>query len=123
MIYIDANAILRYILNDNYEMANKVRDLLNEAKVFIRFEVLAEVIYVLNKVYSLPRNEIVGGINIFLSEQNVETESKDVLALALEKYAMFNIDFVDSILYSFHALYGFQVFTFDQKLISMIDRL
>ncbi|MCL2062916.1 MAG: PIN domain-containing protein [Candidatus Cloacimonetes bacterium] len=123
MVNIDANAILRYILNDNNEMAGKVRDLLDEFKVFVRYEVLAEVIYVLNKVYLLPRNEIVEGINIFLSEPNVETESSKVLTLALEKYAAVNIDFVDCILYSFRALYGFEVFTFDKKLISLLTSI
>ena len=120
MVIVDANAILRYTLNDNLEMAKKVRNLLDESKIFIRYEIMAEVIYVLNKVYLLSRNEIVDGINIFLSEPNVETESPEVLSLALEKYAIINIDFVDCILYSFNIIYGYEVFTFDKKLISLL---
>ena len=75
MRLIDANAILRYTLNDNLDMAVKVRDLIAESKVFIRYEVLAEVIYVLNKVYLLPRNEIAEGIKMFFLHPNVETEA------------------------------------------------
>jgi len=120
MVIVDANAILRYTLNDNLEMAKKVRNLLDESKIYIRYEVLAEVIYVLNKVYLLSRNEIVDGIKIFLSEPNVGTESPEVLSLALEKYTIINLDFVDCILYSFNMIYGYKVFTFDKKLMSLL---
>ena len=123
MLLIDANAILRYMLNDNVDMANKVRELIEKNKVTIRYEVMAEVVYVLNKVYLLPRNEIAEGIKVFLSGQNIETESEEVLSLALKTYAEKNIDFVDCVLYGFKAIYGHDVFTFDKKLNSMIYKL
>jgi len=67
MVIIDANAILRYVLRDNAEMAKKVHELISSCKVTVRYEVMAEVLYVLEKVYHMPRNEIVDGIvNIFL---------------------------------------------------------
>jgi len=53
MLLIDANAILRYILCDNEKMAVQVEDLLEKRMVNLRNEVLAEVVYVLNKVYSI----------------------------------------------------------------------
>ena len=123
MLIIDANAILRYMLNDNVEMANKVHDLIGNTIVNIRYEVMAEVVYVLDNVYSLPRNEIAEGIKVFLSLPNVKNESNEVLSLALETYANRNMDFVDSILYALKAIYGYDVFTFDKKLISMINKL
>jgi len=123
MLLIDANAILRYILNDNTDMAIKVRKLLENSKVAIRYEVLAEVIYVLNKVYSMPRDEIVRCIQIFLRLTNVETESEEALSLALKTYAAANMDFVDCVLYGFKAAYGYDVFTFDKKLNSMMNKL
>ena len=116
MLLIDANAILRYMLNDNPDMALKVRDLIDTSKIFIRYEVAAEVVYVLNKVYLLPRNEITDGIKIFLSHPNAETETEEIIILALETYKNANIDFVDSILYAFKKIYDYDVFTFDKKL-------
>ena len=74
MMLIDANAILRYTLKDNLDTAAKVRDFITKHKVFARYEVLAEVVYVLNKVYLLPRNEIADGIEVFLAHHNVETD-------------------------------------------------
>ena len=123
MLLIDANAILRYILNDNADMANTVCELITTSKVFVRYEVLAEVIYVLNKVYSMPKAEIADVVKTFLSLINVETESKEALDTALKTYADTNLDFVDCVLYGFRLIYGYEVFTFDKKLNSMIDRL
>ncbi|MCL2088988.1 MAG: PIN domain-containing protein [Oscillospiraceae bacterium] len=122
MTLIDANAILRYTLNDNLDMASKIRDLLIKSKVFIRYEVLAEVVYVLNKVYSMSKIEIAEGIKVFLSHPNVETEAVEVMSLALETYKSFNLDFVDCILYAFKCA-GCDVFTFDKKLNSMMNKI
>jgi len=123
MLLIDANAILRYMLNDNNEMADKVRVLLENTKVTVRYEVMAEVVYVLNKVYSLPPNRIADGIKVFLSLQNVETESEEVLLLALQAYVEAKMDFVDCVLYGFRAVNGYDVFTFDKKLNTMMQKL
>ena len=104
-------------------MAAKVRDLIAESKVYVRYEVLAEVVYVLNKVYLLPRNEISDGIEIFLTHPNAETEAEEVIFVALKTYKSVNMDFIDCVLYAFKAAYDYDVFTFDKKLISMINKL
>lgn len=114
MVIVDANAILRYILSDNMEMAEKVEKLILMNIVHIRYEVIAEVVYVLDKVYSLSREEIEDGIKIFLSTPNVVTESEDVLILALETYAEKRLDFVDCLLYSFKIVNNYDIFTFDK---------
>ena len=123
MLLIDANAILRYMMNDNHDMAVKVCDLIAKSKVFVRYEVLAEVIYVLSKVYLLPRNEIADGICIFLAHPNLGTESDEIILLALKTYKNVHIDFVDCVLYAFKGVYGYDVFTFDKKLNSMMNKL
>ena len=122
MLLIDANAILRYTLQDNVEMAEKVRKLMASSKIFIRHEVLAEVVYVLNKVYSLPRNEIAQGIKVFLSQSCAEVEAEEVLSFALDTFSEQNLDFVDCILYSFNIIHGHDVFTFDKKLGALIRK-
>ena len=123
MIIIDANAILRYMLNDNINMAKTVNDLISKNKVTVRYEVVAEVVYVLEKVYALPRNEIKDGIAIFLSLSNIETENAEVLLLALETYSDKKLDFVDCLLYGFKAICGYEVFTFDKDLNKLMNRI
>ena len=109
MILIDANAILRFILYDNHDMAVEVCELLESNKVFLRYEVIAEIVYVLHKVYMMPKTEIGDCIKKVLKLTNVDTESEEILFLALEKYAMVNIDFIDCILCGFNEIYGFKV--------------
>ena len=46
MVLLDANMILRYLLNDNQEMADKAERLLNNGDVAVTIEVVAEVVYV-----------------------------------------------------------------------------
>ncbi|MCL2107941.1 MAG: PIN domain-containing protein [Oscillospiraceae bacterium] len=123
MLLIDANAILRYMLNDNPEMAVKTRDLIANSKVYLRHEVLAEVVYVLNKVYMLPKTEIAASLEELLANPNIETEAKGVVAVALKAYKDLNMDFVDCILYAFKVVCNHDVFTFDKKLNSMINRI
>ena len=45
-VVFDANMILRYLLNDNTEMAEKAEKYLNTCTVFVTTEVIAEVVYV-----------------------------------------------------------------------------
>ena len=56
-VMFDTNMILRYLLDDNLEMADKAEEYIkNEnADVFVTVEVIAEVVYVLQKVYSLEQ--------------------------------------------------------------------
>jgi len=123
MLLLDTNAILRYMLSDNIDMATKVNEIITNNRVMVRYEVITEVVYVLEGVYSLSRSKIKDSISIFLSVPNVETESKSVLLLALETYADKNIDFVDCLLYGFKALQGYDVFTFDKKLNKLLNTI
>lgn len=50
MLIVDANIILRYLLFDNIELAEKASEIIENNKVFIPFEVAAEIVYVLDKV-------------------------------------------------------------------------
>ena len=121
MLLLDTNTILRYMLSDNIDMAIKVNEIITNNKVMARYEVIAEVVYVLEDVYELPRNKIKDSIVVLLSLPNVETETESVLLLALEIYADKKIDFVDCLLYGFKALYGYDVFTFDKKLNKLLN--
>ena len=51
MVMLDANVILRYLLNDNEEMALKAEKVIKTQKALVTIEVIAEVV-VLEFVYS-----------------------------------------------------------------------
>lgn len=47
MVLFDTNMILRYLLNDNKEMAEQAEKYIEHEDVLVTIEVIAEVIYVL----------------------------------------------------------------------------
>ena len=51
MRFVDANVILRYLLEDDLSLAEKAAIILEREKVHVPFEVVAEVVYVMEGVY------------------------------------------------------------------------
>lgn len=114
MVYADANIFLRFILNDNKEMADYAENLLRNEDVYLLHEVISEMVYVLKKVYDTERKEISERICNLL--KYTETTDKDVILLALETYAETKLDFVDCILYAYNKTKKIEIATFDKKL-------
>ena len=119
MVMFDANMILRYLLNDNEQMADKAEQYLDAGNVWVTIEVIAEVVYVLKGVYSLERDKITKTIKDFIDL--VCCQEHDVLLLALDTYAERNLDFVDCVLYSYRAVKNVEIATFDKKLLKLIS--
>ena len=119
MVMLDANMILRYLLNDNKEMADKAEEYLNNSIVSVTIEVIAEVIYVLKGVYSMQRQEIADTVSEFLNL--VSCRDMDVLKTAIETYGEKNLDFVDCVLYGYHKEQSIEIATFDGKLLKLIE--
>lgn len=118
MQILDTNMVLRYLLNDNREMADEAERVIKEGSVLLTIEVIAEVVYVLKGVYSIERGQIASCLLEFLSEVNILEEQ--VVRLGLEIYAEQNLDFVDCILYAYNRVKGYEVKTFDNKLLRLI---
>jgi len=118
MVIFDANMILRYLLNDNQEMADKAEHYLVSGNVVVTVEVIAEVVYVLKGVYSMERGTVANTVKGFL--EIVSCQESDVLNLALDVYASHNLDFVDCVLYGRHVVNGVEVATFDKRLLKLL---
>ena len=58
MVMLDANIILRYLLNDDDRMASEAEAIIKNMSVQVNIEIVAEVIYVLKGVYHIDRVEI-----------------------------------------------------------------
>lgn len=119
-ILFDANAVLRFILNDNEKMANKVEMILQQEKVSLTIEVLAEIVYVLEKVYSVSRKDISEGLLYFIKNENIQLTTPGVAETALSIFGIKNLDFVDCVLYAYHSNMHYEIFTFDKKLQRLI---
>ena len=114
MQMLDANIILRYILNDDKRMADEAEQVIREGSVYVTTEVIAEVVYVLKKVYSIERDKIKTCLLEFVSEVNVSEEQ--IIRVGLEAYTEHNLDFVDCILFAYNRIKGYEIRTFDKKL-------
>ena len=119
MVMFDTNMILRYLLKDNEEMKEKAKSYLIAGNVTVTLEVVAEVVYVLRKVYSMERQIVSAMVKNFA--ELVNCAESDVLLLAVDTYSARNIDFVDCILYAYHKIHGFEIATFDKKLLRLIN--
>ncbi len=115
-ILFDANAVLRFILNDNEEMANEVEEILQKETVSLSIEVLAEIVYVLEKVYSVSREDISEGLLYFIKNENIQLTVPDIAETALSTFSTKKLDFVDCVLFAYHSNLHYEVFTFDKKL-------
>lgn len=113
MYLIDTNVILRFILNDNVEMAKQAAEIIISG-AYTKPEVIAEVVYVLKSVYSFPKDKICSTIHS-LSEI-VQIEKEGCVKYAIDLFSNSSLDFVDCLLAAYHSLNDELVFTFDKKL-------
>lgn len=116
---IDANVILRYILNDNEEMAQKAQKVIS-ASAYTLSEVLAEVAYVMTKVYSASRTDVAEYLLNIL--EDVHVSPYPVMKEAIEIYKESKLDFVDCIIAAYHKVEEVKVFTFDKQLNKLLVR-
>ena len=110
---IDANVILRYLLNDNSDMAQQAKTVI-ESGAHTKPEIIAEVVYVLKGVYHATRADIRTFIKELLN--SVDCMENDKVSYAVDVYADTALDFVDCLLIAYHVLGKEDVFTFDKKL-------
>lgn len=116
MILLDANYILRYLIRDNEEMYLIAKETILNNACMVLNEVVAEVVYVLEKVYKVPKDELVLAVSAFLLQPNIAMSSQKSATLeALKYYEEKNIDFVDGYLCALKDAYD--VRTFDKKLL------
>jgi len=122
MLIVDANIVLRYLLLDNVELAEKASEIIENNNIFIPFEVVAEVVYVLEKVYQIERAEICRSINELFKGDNIHTYDSDILKKALGIFSSEKIDFVDTLLCGYSLVRGDEVKTFDNKINKFLSK-
>lgn len=116
MCLVDANIVLRYILNDHPILSVQASEIIDNNRVIMVVEVLCEIVYVLQKVYSVPKIEIASIICELIDSSIILSEKEDVIKKALTIYATRNIDIVDAILCAYHSVENKKIYTFDDKL-------
>jgi predicted nucleic-acid-binding protein len=114
MIRIDTNYIIRYLVNDDIEMADIAEEMIMTKHLFIANEILAEVVYVLMGVYGISKEEISEQLTELINFKNISTSNNKVINKALEIFKTKNLDFVDCLLCAYSQ--QDEIVTFDKKL-------
>lgn len=116
---IDANVILRRVLRDNEDMAARADQVFQEGAWTIP-AVIAEVVYVLSRVYKINRQDISATLLTVLDE--IDVERPLIMARAVQLFGSTRLDFVDCLLAAYHEMEKVEVLTFDKELHTYLQR-
>ncbi len=120
MIVLDANYILRYLLDDEHSMHIKAKEVIETEACLLLGEVMAEVVYVLTGVYDTPKGILCQTLTAFTKLETVSMhEPKKIMLRALQHFESKNLDFVDCYLCALKEKYTIK--TFDKKLMKCIE--
>ena len=78
MSLVDANVVLRYLLDDHAELSAKATEIIELQAVTLPMEAACEVVYVLQKVYAVERKDIQRQLGALLDETLVSMEKPAV---------------------------------------------
>ena len=84
-------------------------------------EVVAEIVYVLEKVYNVKNDEIRDTLLDLFNYENISVDEFEVLAEALHLFGRKRLDFVDAILIAYSKVKGHQIYSFDKKLNKLLN--
>lgn len=110
------------MIGDDEEKIQELQRIRATQKIVYTLEVIAEVVYVLAKVYEVSRKELSDGIQKFLKARNIVCINEKITVRALQLFAENHLDFVDNILLAYHQLHGITIYSYDRKLMKAINR-
>ncbi len=122
MVIIDANIVLRYILNDHPELSSQAANIIERQSVLLPIEAACEVVYVLQKVYHVERKQIDFFLRELIVNNFVVVEKRKFFLAALEYYGNTRLDFVDTLLLAYAVIGQQRVLTFDKELVKYMQR-
>lgn len=118
----DANTMIRCIIGDSSEKIMELEELRTTQKIIYTIEVIAEVVYVLTKVYGIPREETGQAVIRFLKSRNILCKNEAVATHALRLFTENRLDFVDNVLLAYHQVTGVSIYSYDRKLMNAVNR-
>lgn len=113
-MYIDTNILMRYLLNDIPEQADKATEIIaDNAQIYP--EVIPEAVYVLFKIYGIPRKTVSDTLIAVLND--ISVERKDQIKKTLKLFGETKLDYIDCLHLAGFSLSGDDFFSFDKKLL------
>ena len=121
MIAIDTNVIIRPLIDDDAAQSDAARRLLGKLTTenpgFLCRETMLEFVWVLERVYAVPRSIIGTAVLDLISSDNIVVENDEAVTRATYRYMQGGVDFADLMILSAAQASGcVQLYTFDCKL-------
>ena len=118
---LDTNVILRYLLKDNVKLFEQAKPYIDALKIaqnqaYILEGVLVECVYVLLKVYQIPRQEIANALGGILDYPGIIGNDKTLLKRSLMLFSKHNVDIVDALIYTTATQSGLEIISFDKDI-------
>ena len=101
MKFVDTNIFIRLLTNDVPEKARRCEELFkaaikNEEELYTSELVIAEIVWVLESYYGLPKIKVKEKVEKILNTHNLFCPNKDILYESLVDYFLKDIDFIDA---------------------------
>ena len=98
---LDANIIIRFLVADEKEKADKIEQILKINEELVLTDVtISEIIWVLSSYYKESRSEIIKKITALINLPQIRCNKKIIL-LALNFFEKYNIDWIDAYLVAY----------------------
>ena len=123
MPYIDANVILRYLLNDHPERSQKAKQIIGENIVETPIEALCEVVYVLTRTYGITRKEVADTLLNFYENTKCVLPHREAVIKGIKYFGEKSLDFVDCLLAGYYEAENITIHTFDSKLEKLLTAI
>jgi predicted nucleic-acid-binding protein len=119
--YPDTNVVVRYLISDDPLLFEKAKAFFDDVRIgeidaVILESVIAECIYVLTKIYQVPKHRASESLIDILRYKGIVNEDRLQLIHALTMFSQQRLDIVDCILYAKSSVRGCPLFTFDKAL-------
>jgi predicted nucleic-acid-binding protein len=115
-VVLDTNVILRFLVGDIPEMSIRASVVIEDTDCTVPVEVIAEVVYNLQKKYGHTRELIAKKIKDFVFLKEDLVMESNIVRFACNLYASSKLDFIDCLLDGYAKINGNPVFTFDGDL-------
>lgn len=124
---IDTNIIIRFLVRDNEEHFIVSKEIFEQVqlgvvKVEILSEVLMEVLFVMTKVYKIPKNIVIEKLKSLLLLDGVVNDDKAICIDALNLMQNKNIDYVDALICTKNVLQGYGKISFDKDVMKKCEK-
>jgi predicted nucleic-acid-binding protein len=117
----DTNVVIRYLVKDDIELYKQAKTFFDSVKTgeesaLILESVVAECVYVLTKIYKVPKEKTAESLKNLLRYRGIINEDRADLIKALTTFAEQSLDIVDCILYAKAKDTDTSLFSFDEDL-------